>query len=147
MQKSRSCNFIVYLAMQSNFRFFGDEQQLQQWHLLWSLTLTTNNSKNLACLKWQSVCLCCNEHDTACPNFWQTCFTLHVTMWMSTFSWHSMSENVGVQCKWLKMAGGFCRFESKWDEEWIAQLFLFVHHGFLKKKGDLFSQIRGHPPL
>ena len=46
-----------------------------------------------------------------------------------------MSENVGVQCKQLKLAGGFCRFNTKQDEEWIAQLFLFVHHGFLKKRG------------
>ena len=128
-----------------NSRFFLDEQQQQQWHLLWLLTLTTNDSENLMCLKWQSVHVCHDKQNAACPNFWHTCFVLHMTVQMSTFSWHSMSGNVDVQCKQLKLAGGFCVFHTQQDKEQIAWLFLFVHHGLLKEKGICSVKSGGTP--
>ena len=78
---------------------------VKNWGWNWGL--------NLVCLKQQSVHVCHDKHNAAHPNFWHTCFVLHMTMWMSTFSWHSMSESVGVQCKQLKLAGGFCVFHTK----------------------------------
>jgi len=78
---------------------------VKNWGWNWGL--------NLVCLKQQSVHVCHDKHNAAYPNFWHTCFVLHMTMWMSTFSWHSMSESVGVQCKQLKLAGGFCVFHTK----------------------------------